>query len=64
MATITLNYDARNKNAQNFINLILSLELAKVSQPVVYETGLEEALDDVAKGRISRVHTPKNWTKK
>ena len=29
MATITLNYDARNKNAVSYIDLMLRLNLAK-----------------------------------
>ena len=60
MATITLNYDARNKNAKALINLILSLDLAKI-QPE--KSGLEMALEDVALGNVRRVHTPKNWKK-
>ena len=60
MATITLNYDARNKNAKAFINLILNLELAKIQTE---KTGIEMALEDVEIGNIRRVHTPKNWKK-
>jgi len=60
MTTITLDYDARNKNARNFINLILNLELAKIHAE---KTGIEMALEDVALGNVKRVHTPKNWKK-
>jgi len=46
MATITLNYDARNPIARKTIEYILSLGVFK------RKTGLDEALDDVKKGKI------------
>ena len=30
MATVTLNYDARNRNAVNYLKLMISLNLAKI----------------------------------
>jgi len=55
METITLNYDVRNKQAKQMIDIMLSLGLA-----VRKKTGLEEALEDVANGRVTVIHTPQN----
>jgi len=54
MATITLEYDVHNKQAKQMIDIIQSLGLATRKK-----TGLEEALDDVANGRLTVIHTPK-----
>ena len=58
MATITLDYDIQNKQARQMIEIILSLGLATRRK-----TGLEEALEDVACGRVTTIHTPKNRIK-
>ncbi|MCL2652138.1 MAG: hypothetical protein FWD60_14085 [Candidatus Azobacteroides sp.] len=55
MATITLEYDVRNKHAKQMIEIIQSLGLATRKK-----SGLEEALEDVANGRLIIVHTPKS----
>jgi len=57
MATITLNYDARNTNVKKLLNSIVNLGLATVEKPK--KTGIELALDDIEKGRVYRIHTPK-----
>jgi len=57
MATITLNYDARNTNVKMLINSIVKLGLATVEKPP--KTGIELALEDIEKGRVYRVHTAK-----
>ncbi|MDR0834419.1 MAG: hypothetical protein LBN93_09615 [Candidatus Symbiothrix sp.] len=49
MTTITLQYDARNSIAQKTIEYILSLGLFTKTSPI---TGLDEAIDDVKKGRV------------
>ena len=56
MATITLEYNARNKQARQMIEIIQTLGLATCKK-----SGLEEALEDVANGRVTTLHTPKNW---
>jgi len=56
MATITLEYDVKNKQAKQMIEIILSLGLATRKK-----SGLEEALEDVENGRLTIVHTPKKW---
>ena len=55
MATITLEYDARNKQAKQMLRIIQSLGLATRKK-----SGLDEALEDVAKGRLITIHTPQN----
>ena len=53
MAIITLEYDIHNKQAKKMIEIIQSLGLATRKK-----SGLEEALDDVANGRLITIHTP------
>ena len=55
METITLEYDVRNKQATQMLEIMQVLGLATRKK-----TGLEEALEDVANGRVIRIHTPKN----
>lgn len=58
MATITLDYDYHNKQARQMIEIMQSLGLATRKK-----SGLEEALEDVANGRVITIHTPKNQKK-
>jgi hypothetical protein len=55
MATITLQYDTRNKQAKQMIEIIQSLGLAKRKK-----SGLEEALEDVATGKLTTIQTPQS----
>ena len=50
MATITLNYDARNKNISTLLDVIKNLGAVVIDTP--RKTGLDQALDDVKKGRV------------
>jgi len=59
MATITLEYNARNKQASRMIEIIQSLGLATRKK-----SGLEEALEDVERGRLTTIHVPENRKKK
>ena len=56
MATIVLDYDVHNENAQKALELVLSLGLFKVKKK---KTGLEKAFEDIEKGRITFVNGPK-----
>jgi hypothetical protein len=58
MATITLEYDARNPLVKKALDYILSIGFSKVEPR---KTGLEEAFEDIANGRVTRIYTPKNW---
>lgn len=55
MATITLDYNARNANAQKTLDYILSMGFFKVKKQ---KTSLEKAFEDIEKGRIHRLITP------
>jgi len=57
MATITLDYDARNPIVRKTLDYILSIGFTE-SKP--RKTGLEEAFDDIANGRVTRLYTAKN----
>ena len=55
MAAITLNYNARNLQAKNALNYILSTGLFAPNN--IRKTGLEEAFEDIEKGRVYRLIT-------
>jgi len=59
MATITLNYNARNIQAQKALEYILSMGFF-TTEHKVKKSGLELAFEDIEKGRIHRLITPKN----
>jgi hypothetical protein len=52
METKTLEYDIRKKRAKQVNETIRSFGLIRK------KSGLEEALEDVANGRITTIHTP------
>jgi len=56
MATITLKYDARNPLVKKTLDYILSIGFSEVQSR---KTGLQEAFEDIEKGRITRIYTPK-----
>jgi len=58
MATITLEYDARKPLIKKTLDYILSVGFTEVKQR---KTGLQEALEDIENGRVTRLYTPKNW---
>lgn len=64
MATITLNYDARNTVVQKLIDVLVSFSGVKVmaeskrsAHSKAKRCGLDEALDDIENGRV---HTYKS----
>jgi len=59
MATITLNYNARNIRAQKTLEYILSMGFFTADKKVK-KTGLELAFEDIKKGRVHRLITPKD----
>jgi hypothetical protein len=50
MATLTLNYNVRNVQAQNLINYILATGLVKPQ--IAKSSSLANAFDDLEKGRV------------
>ena len=59
MATVTLNYNAKNIRAQKTLEYILSMGFFSVEKKVK-KSGLELAFEDIEKGRVHRLITPKN----
>ena len=57
MATITLEYNARNPLVKKTLDYILSIGFFEVK---ARKTGLQEAFEDIENGRITRIYTPKN----
>ena len=54
MATITLKYDVRKPFVKKTLDYILSIGFFEV------KSGLQEAFEDIEKGRVTRIYTPKN----
>jgi len=50
MATLTINYDARNKNIKTLLKVIMNLGATPVN--TTRKTGMDEALEDIKNGRI------------
>ena len=48
MATLTIDYDARNKNITKLLEVAMSLGATIVK--TTHKTGIDEALEDVKKG--------------
>jgi len=59
MATITLNYNAKNVRAQKTLEYILSMGFFTVEKKAK-KSGLELAFEDIEKGRVHRLITPEN----
>ena len=56
MATIVLDYDVHNKQAQKALDFILSLGIFKEKKK---KTGIEKAFEDIEKGRVTFINGPK-----
>ena len=54
METIALEYDVRNKQAQDMIEIMFS------SGSTNKKSGIDRALEDIKMGRLSTVHISKN----
>ena len=52
MATLTLTYDGRNKTARCIVEMLRSLDVFQVTEKPAHKTGIEQALEDVAAGRV------------
>ncbi|GHT62302.1 hypothetical protein FACS189451_06310 [Bacteroidia bacterium] len=59
MATITLNYNAKNVHAQKTLEYILSMGFFTTGKKVK-KSGLDLAFEDIENGRVHRLITPKN----
>jgi len=56
MATIVLDYDVRNAQAQKVLDFILSLGIFKEKKK---KTGIEKSFEDIEKGRVTFINGPK-----
>jgi hypothetical protein len=59
MASIILNYNARSIRAQKTLEYVLSMGFFTVEKKEK-KSGLELAFEDIEKGNIHRLITPKN----
>ena len=60
MATITLDYDARNVQAKMALDSILSMGFFKARPSSKKKTSLELAFEDIEKGRVTKIIDPNN----
>jgi len=58
MATIVLDYDASNVQAQKALDFILSLGIFNEKKK---KTSIEKAFEDIEKGRVTFVNGPKKY---
>ena len=56
MATIVLDYDNHNIQAQKALDFILSLGIFAEKKK---KTGIEKAFEDIEKGRVTFINGPK-----
>ena len=52
MATATITYDGRNKAARAVVEMLRSLDFLTVVEAPKRKSGIEQALEDVAKGHV------------
>ncbi|MGM9746030.1 MAG: hypothetical protein ACI392_00255 [Paludibacteraceae bacterium] len=52
MATITLEYDARNAIINKLIDVLIGLGAKASTQPKMKKCGLDESLEDIKAGRV------------
>ena len=61
MATIILDYDARNVQARKALDFILSLGLFQKKEK---KSSFERAMEDIEKGKVHRLITPEQFESK
>ncbi|MDR2927166.1 MAG: hypothetical protein LBV41_03025 [Cytophagaceae bacterium] len=59
MATITLEYDVRNKKVNTLLRAIMKSGATPIDAPRK-KTGLDEALEDVRQGKVTRLKNIEN----
>ena len=60
MATITLDYDARNVQAQKALDFILSLGLFQKKEKTQRLSRFEQSMLDIEQGNVFYINGPKN----
>ena len=56
MATLTIQYDGRNKTARSIVEMLRSLDIFHVVETPARKSGIELAYEDVAAGRVHEWH--------
>lgn len=59
MAAITFNYDAKNTLLKSIFHTAVLAGATEVCSKK--RTPLDEALEDLRLGRVTTIHTPKQW---
>jgi len=59
MATITLDYDARNLQAQKALDFILSLDLFQEKEKTMQLSRFEQSMLDIEQGKVFYINGPK-----
>jgi hypothetical protein len=58
MATITLNYDAHNIQAQKALDFILSLDLFQKKEKTMQLSRFEQSMLDIEQGKVFYINGP------
>ena len=58
MATLTLQYDGRNKTARSIVKMLRSLDIFHVVETPARKSGIELAMEDKAAGRVTTWDSP------
>jgi len=58
MATIVLDYDINNIQAQKTLDFVLSLGFFREKRK---KTGIEKSFEDIEKGRVTFINGPKKY---
>ncbi|NCC99995.1 MAG: hypothetical protein EOL95_09900 [Bacteroidia bacterium] len=68
MATITLEYDARNHIAKSFVDAFLQagvkVGIWKTEKPTKQMNGIDKSLEDIRHGRVREIRDTKAYFKK
>jgi len=59
MATITLDYDAHNLQAQKALDFILSLDLFQKKEKTTQLSRFEQSMLDIEQGKVFYINGPK-----
>ena len=61
MATITLDYDAHNLQAQKALDFILSLNLFQKKEKTMQLSRFEQSMLDIEQGKVFYINGPKSY---
>ena len=58
MATLTIQYDGRNKTARSIVGMLRSLDIFHVVETPARKSGIELTMEDKAAGRVATWDSP------